>query len=130
MVDIPAAGGASVIRTQLDAAPSISYREQGNDEYRRGNYLRAAALYTKALKDDPECAALYSNRSAALLHVNKLSKALTDADQCIRLEPEWDKGHYRRGAALEALDRLEEVSLHCFSIASPVFVYLPSVPFS
>lgn len=85
------------------------YREQGNAEYRSGNYLKAAALYTKALKENPECAPLYSNRSIALLQLNKLSKALADAEMCITLAPTWEKGHFRKGMVLEALNRLEEV---------------------
>lgn len=32
-----------------------------------------------------------SNRSAAVLQLNKVSKALADADECIKLRPEWDK---------------------------------------
>jgi tetratricopeptide (TPR) repeat protein len=90
------------------AAPS-GFREEGNEEFRRGNYLKAAAAYTKAMKEDPGSAALYSNRSAALAKLNKLPKALTDAEEAIRLAPEWDKGYFRKGAALEELGRLEEV---------------------
>jgi tetratricopeptide (TPR) repeat protein len=90
-------------------ASESEYREQGNAEYRSGNYLRAAALYTKALKENPECAPLYSNRSIALLQLNKLPKALADAEMCISLAPTWDKGHFRKGMVLEALNRLEDV---------------------
>jgi tetratricopeptide (TPR) repeat protein len=91
-------------------APSTSgLRELGNEEYKKGNFLKAAAAYTRALKEDPDNAALRSNRSAALLQIHKVSKALADAEECIRLQPDWDKGHFRRAAALEALGRLEEV---------------------
>ena len=34
--------------------------------------------------------------------------ALRDADACVRLEPEWSKGHGRRGNALQGLRRYEE----------------------
>ena len=96
--------------TKEEASPSTStFREQGNAEFRSGNYLKSAALYTRAIKEDPECAVLYSNRSAALLHINKVSKALVDAEQCVRLSPDWDKSHFRKGAALEAMGMLEEV---------------------
>ena len=50
-----------------------------------------------------------SNRSAALLQLSKPTKALADAEECIRLAPEWDKGHFRKAAALEALERVDEV---------------------
>lgn len=38
---------------------SPSYRELGNSEYKAGNYLKAAALYTKGLKEEPSSAVLY-----------------------------------------------------------------------
>ena len=50
-----------------------------------------------------------SNRSAALLQLSKTGKALADAEECIRLRPDWDKGYFRKAAALEALGRMEEV---------------------
>jgi tetratricopeptide (TPR) repeat protein len=92
------------------SSPTSSFREQGNEEYRKGNYLKAAANYTKAIKEEPDEAALYSNRSAALTQINKLPKALADAEECIRLDPEWDKGYFRKGAVLEAQGKLNEVS--------------------
>ncbi|CAL8468533.1 g8073 [Coccomyxa elongata] len=80
---------------------TVSYKDQGNAEYKKGNWLKAAGLYTKGIKEDPESAILYSNRSAALLQLKKAAKALEDAEQCISLRPDWDKGHYRKGLALE-----------------------------
>ena len=54
-----------------------------------------------------------SNRSAALLQLSKTGKALADAEECIRLRPDWDKGYFRKAAALEALGRMEEVGGCC-----------------
>lgn len=39
-------------------APSASYRDQGNAEYAKENYLKAAALYTQGLKEHSNDAAL------------------------------------------------------------------------
>lgn len=58
--------------------------------------------YTRAIKADPESAVLYSNRSASLLRLNKVAKALLDAEAAIRLKPDWDKAYTRKGAAAEA----------------------------
>ena len=38
---------------------TMSYKDQGNGEYKKGNWLKAAALYTKGIKEDPENAVLY-----------------------------------------------------------------------
>ena len=51
-----------------------------------------------------------SNRSAALLQLSKTTKALADAEAAIRLRPEWEKGHWRKAAALELLERMDEVA--------------------
>ena len=50
-----------------------------------------------------------SNRCAALLKLQKAAKALTDADTCIRLKPDWEKGHYRKAMVLEAMGELSQV---------------------
>ena len=34
----------------------------------------------------------HSNKSAALLKLKKVTKALEDAETCIKLKPDWDKG--------------------------------------
>ena len=63
--------------------------------------MKAAAAYTKAIKLDQENAVLYSNRSAAFLKLGKVAKAIEDADECIVLKPDWEKGYFRKGQALE-----------------------------
>lgn len=51
----------------------------------------------------------HSNRSAARLALSDGEGALSDAQQCVTLNPGWPKGHFRQGAALESLGRLPEV---------------------
>lgn len=91
------------------AAAAEQLKEQGNEQHRCGNHLKAAALYTQGLKADPTNAVLFSNRCAALLKLSKTTKALADAEECIRLRPDWDKGYFRKGAVLEALEKMDEV---------------------
>ncbi|CAI5537666.1 unnamed protein product [Closterium sp. Naga37s-1] len=85
-----------------------SLKDRGNAEFKAKNFLKAAALYTQAIKDAPDSHALYSNRSAAFLQLSKLTKALADAEAAIRLNPAWEKGYYRKGCALEAMKRYDE----------------------
>ncbi|XP_060180605.1 uncharacterized protein LOC132610314 [Lycium barbarum] len=92
-------------------------KDQGNEFFKAGNYLKAAALYTQAIKKDPSNATLYSNRAAAFLHLVKLSKALADAEMTISLKPEWEKGYFRKGCILEAMERYDD-ALAAFQIAS------------
>lgn len=66
--------------------------------------VRAANELTARL--DPHC----SNRSAALLKLNKVTKAMEDAEKCIALNPDWEKGYFRKAAILELLDKMPEAS--------------------
>lgn len=106
MVANGSSNGASAKDKSNSTSPSL--REQGNSFFKAGNYLRAAATYTHAIKEDPDNAALYSNRSAAFLHLSKITKALTDAEMAVKLKPEWDKGYFRKGCALESMQKYEE----------------------
>lgn len=42
-----------------EKAAEISLKDQGNGFFKAGNYLKAAALYTQAIKKDPSNPALY-----------------------------------------------------------------------
>jgi len=95
---------------------AAALKDQGNEQFKAGSYLKAAALYTQAIKLDPENAALYSNRAAAFLQLVKLNKALADADTTIKLKPQWEKGYFRKGCVLEAMEQYEE-AISAFQIA-------------
>eukprot|EP00672_Neobodo_designis_P028702 CAMPEP_0174828888 /NCGR_PEP_ID=MMETSP1114-20130205/1590_1 /TAXON_ID=312471 /ORGANISM="Neobodo designis, Strain CCAP 1951/1" /LENGTH=260 /DNA_ID=CAMNT_0016062617 /DNA_START=41 /DNA_END=823 /DNA_ORIENTATION=- len=86
-------------------------KAKGNEAFKAKKYPEAIDWYTKAIAVDPDCeasAALYSNRAASHAGMGNHQEAVKDADQCIRVKPAWLKGHYRKGAALEALNRLDE----------------------
>lgn len=59
--------------------------------------------FLQAIELDPADATLYSNRSFCHLKLGEAGDALCDANSCIRLRPEWQKGYYRKGAALMSL---------------------------
>uniref|UniRef100_A0A7S0RCC8 Uncharacterized protein n=1 Tax=Chlamydomonas leiostraca TaxID=1034604 RepID=A0A7S0RCC8_9CHLO len=106
-------------------ADPTALKDQGNAHFQAGEWLKAAAMYTQAIKakgeSDPESAVLFSNRSAALLKLKKVTKALEDAEQCIKLRPEWEKGYFRKGAVLEDLENFSEaleVYQHALTIVS------------
>lgn len=37
----------------------VSLKDQGNEYFKAGNFLKAAAIYTQAIKQDPKNATLY-----------------------------------------------------------------------
>ncbi|KAJ1488226.1 hypothetical protein T484DRAFT_1939739 [Baffinella frigidus] len=94
---------------QVSAAPTeCEFKRQGNAHFAAKEYVKAVAAYNKAVKANPDNAALYSNRAAAFIHLEKEVKAIKDADMAIQLKPEWAKGYFRKGAALSALRKWDE----------------------
>lgn len=62
---------------------------------------------------------VHSNRSAALLKLNKHAKALADAEECVKLDPTWDKGWMRKGMVLESQGQLQQVRPAWWVCAAP-----------
>ena len=67
----------------------------------------AIKMYSQALTGDEKDHTLYSNRSAAYLALGLLDAALLDAQKAVSLQPEWAKGYYRLGSALESMNEME-----------------------
>lgn len=87
------------------------FKANGNAAFKDKNYREAIDWYTKAIDLDPTCeaaGALYSNRAASWSGLGDNNKALADGELCVRVRPDWLKGHFRKGVALEALNRLDE----------------------
>lgn len=65
-------------------------------------YKDAQSLYTRAISIFPEDN-LYSNRCLTYIKMDKLLDAEDDANMVIRLNPDWNKGYFRRGQVSELL---------------------------
>lgn len=88
-----------------------SYKQKGNDAFKVKSYPEAIEWYTKAIDVDPNCeaaGAIYSNRAASFTGLAKYQEAVADGDNCIRVRPNWLKGYFRKGAALEAMNKLDD----------------------
>lgn len=82
-----------------------SLKEQGNEAFQAGNTQLAISYFTQAIEIDPDNHVIYSNRSAAYMKVDSISKALHDAEKCVELAPNWVKGYNRLGVAQQSLKR-------------------------
>ena len=88
-----------------------SLKALGNDAFKAKRYDEAINQYTKAIAADPNCeacSAIYSNRAASFQALGRYGEALKDAEDCVRVKPAWLKGHFRKGVALESLQKLDE----------------------
>ncbi|XP_078281077.1 dnaJ homolog subfamily C member 7 isoform X2 [Rhinoraja longicauda] len=73
------------------------FKEQGNAFYAKKDYNEAYNYYTKAIDICPKNASYYGNRAATLIMMGKLWEALEDAQQAVRLDDTFVKGHLREG---------------------------------
>eukprot|EP00808_Paulinella_micropora_P020631 g16777.t1 len=87
---------------------AADYKDKGNAEFQRGNFMKAVELYTYATELDPNNHIYFGNRSNAHFCLNNFDKSLRDAQKAVALCPAWAKGHYRAGLALRALQRWAE----------------------
>ncbi|XP_009565880.2 mitochondrial import receptor subunit TOM34 [Cuculus canorus] len=95
------------------AASPASLRRAGNEEFRRGQYGPAAALYTRALElleaageaTSEERSVLLANRAACHLKDGACSLCINDCSRALELVPFGMKPLLRRAAAYEALER-------------------------
>ncbi|XP_068120408.1 dnaJ homolog subfamily C member 7 isoform X2 [Hyperolius riggenbachi] len=73
------------------------YKEKGNAFYVQKDYNEAYNYYTKAIDCASKNASYYGNRAATLIMLGKYREALEDAQQSVRLDDAFVKGHQREG---------------------------------
>ena len=77
-----------------------------DNDWKEKKYSEAAEKYTECVEyasnnDDKKIA--YSNRSGCFLQLKYYTKALADADECIKIDGSWAKGYVRKGDCLDAM---------------------------
>jgi len=85
-------------------------KAEGNEHFKAKRYQKAAVLYKKATKLNPELHTAHSNLAASFLALDKYSAALDAATRCLELVPDFTKAQYRRGQALLSLERFDEAA--------------------
>jgi Ca2+-binding EF-hand superfamily protein len=83
-------------------------KEQGNEAFKAGKHAEAIDLYSQAIKLDESNHILYSNRSAAYLKSGDANKALEDANKCLELKVDFEKGYSLKGSVLHVMKKYNE----------------------
>jgi len=100
--------------SEFQVIPDTIQAEQakltGNKYYMEGDYHKAYEMYSLAISKSTETeglATFYSNRSNTCIQLNDYVKALSDAEKCIELRPDWSKGFYRKAICLIRIGDIE-----------------------
>ncbi|CAD0202196.1 unnamed protein product [Chrysodeixis includens] len=91
-------------------------KSKGNECVKEEKYIEAVLHYTQAIKMDPNNYVLYSNRSFAFLKLDQHYLSLQDANETVRLQPQWAKGYFRR-AEVEAASGLYDEAILSYTTA-------------
>ncbi|EZA50236.1 mitochondrial import receptor subunit TOM70 [Ooceraea biroi] len=98
------------------------YKNEGNKQFKMGNYKEAILQYEKAIEVCPktrnkDMAIFYQNKAAAYEQLKDYATVKQDCTIALELYPEYTKALIRRARALEKLGELEEalidVNLAC-----------------
>jgi len=83
-------------------------KAKGNAAFGKKDFKTAIEWYSKAIAEYDQDHTYFSNRSASYLQLGQRDEALSDAQKCVNLKPDWMKGHYRMGQALFELGRFAD----------------------
>ncbi|KAJ7006790.1 hypothetical protein D5086_004571 [Populus alba] len=87
-------------------------KNKGNERYKQGRYEEALVWYDRAISLDSNKATYRSNRSAALIGLGRLTEAVLECKEAIRLDPSYQRAHYRLATLYFRLGETEKALCH------------------
>ena len=93
-----------------------SNKDYGNAAFKNKEFVKAIDYYTAAIKENPSDHTIYGNRASAFQNIREYENALEDAEDAIKINPQWGKGYLRKAAALHGRKKLWE-SYNCYKKA-------------
>ncbi|KAG6866007.1 hypothetical protein C0991_009679 [Blastosporella zonata] len=99
----------------IDPEKSAVAREEGNVQFKAGDFAAAVKSYSESIKRDPSDARGYNNRAAAYMKLVAFPEALKDANEAIKTDPKFVKAYIRKSNILftmrehtKALEAIQE----------------------
>lgn len=89
-------------------AKAENLKLEGNKAVANKNYALAISKYTEAIEVLPTNAIYYANRAAAHSSLKQYDDAIKDAEEAIKIDPNYSKGYSRLGFAKYAQNKPDE----------------------
>ncbi|KAM7252827.1 hypothetical protein ACFE04_025445 [Oxalis oulophora] len=80
----------------------------GNKAYKQGKFQEALALYDRAIPQEPSNLIYRCNRTDALIALGRLSEAIDECNEALRLDPNYDRTHRRLARVYVRLGKADE----------------------
>lgn len=93
------------------------YKQEGNDLFKNGDIEASIQCYSKAIDVNNTDSRIFTNRSAAYFRLGHYELSIVDADTAIRINPQGEKGYYRKACAHRKLNH-SVIADVCASIAN------------
>ena len=75
----------------IDPEKSHAAREEGNVQFKGGDFAGAVKSYTESIKRDPNDPRGYNNRALCYTKLAALPEALKDVEEAIKVDPKFGK---------------------------------------
>ncbi|XP_066016332.1 tetratricopeptide repeat protein 28-like isoform X2 [Pocillopora verrucosa] len=115
--DLPEKENAPDFDEDTLKATADAYRNEGNEAFKKGDFINAIHFYTEGIKINCNVkelkARLYNNRAIALFKLGNHQDSLRDAEAVIELHPTFLKAIVRGATACVKLKRFEEAITWC-----------------
>ncbi|KAH7343514.1 chaperone [Rhizoctonia solani] len=92
-----------VKQAYIDPELSAKAREEGNTQFKAGDFAGSVKSYTESIKRDPNDPRGYNNRAAAYNKLAALPEALKDVETAIKVDPKFVKAYIRKSTILSAM---------------------------
>ncbi|QRW16272.1 stress-induced-phosphoprotein 1 [Rhizoctonia solani] len=92
-----------VKQAYIDPELSAKAREEGNAQFKAGDFAASVKSYTESIKRDPNDPRGYNNRAAAYNKLAALPEALKDVETAIKVDPKFVKAYIRKSTILFAM---------------------------
>ncbi|CAD6343524.1 unnamed protein product [Miscanthus lutarioriparius] len=103
-------GTMKTLAPVLAEEPIANVKSEGKEAFANGDYGYAIHCYLRASAIDPHDATILANQSLCWLKLREGERAVSSAQQCRRLRPDWAKAWYREGTALSLLQKYKDAA--------------------
>lgn len=86
---------------------AMALKQKGNSYFSIGDIDQAIGYYSEAIGEDSGNHKIFSNRALCFSKTHDFTRMFEDATRCIELAPNWAKGYFRKGKALEGLTKFK-----------------------